>query len=242
MYKYVVRAGRYGGEVAIGTVNADFVRYWKERVEEDGDGDLVEVLCDWDVNWETSDSPEPIEGYNPGGWYEIDDLEHFNSCYHDSDVYVQRVGDDGEDIGEPEIFSLNDAAHVYSRECYAGSEEPSEEELENGDVVPVLMFHSAEKGQFWQVDLELNEPFDISKFQVGFVETDVATMPEQVWYDKTHCELNYDWCDTNGKGYYAYVGWMVKKWHDAPQDYFNYHNTDKKTKVVEECFEYLDEE
>ena len=39
-----INTGRYGGELAIGSVSKEFVDYWKPKVAEDGDSDLIEHL------------------------------------------------------------------------------------------------------------------------------------------------------------------------------------------------------
>ena len=53
--------GRYGGELVVGTVTKAFVDYWNPIVDEDGDGDLIDFLTDYD--------------YEPGDISEIEDPE-----------------------------------------------------------------------------------------------------------------------------------------------------------------------
>ena len=35
-YRFRIDGGRYGGELAVGSVTDDFVRYWAPIIEEDG--------------------------------------------------------------------------------------------------------------------------------------------------------------------------------------------------------------
>ena len=46
-------------------------------------------------------------------------------------------------------------------------------------------------------------------------ETDLGEIVETVWYNGKEVHLEYDYNDTTGKGYYASVGYLNKKWHDT---------------------------
>ena len=41
---FLIDTGRYGGELCIGTVPADFVDYWNPKVGSEGDTDLIANL------------------------------------------------------------------------------------------------------------------------------------------------------------------------------------------------------
>jgi hypothetical protein len=86
--------------------------------------------------------------------------------------------------------------------------------------VPVLLFHSGEKGTFatWFVETE-GEDFVQYKLGYGSVETNVGEFIDRVYYDKVELDENYDYCDSTGKGYYASVGWLNTKWHDSHDKY-----------------------
>jgi len=108
-----------------------------------------------------------------------------------------------------------------------GGEEMSREPDENGNrYIPVLAFHSSEKGTFGCWYLDTDEPFDIQRLAYGVVETNVAELVDRVYYDKEELDTDYDYNDTSGKGYYADVGWLNTKWHDAHHDY---NTLDKET-------------
>ena len=83
---------------------------------------------------------------------------------------------------------------------------------------PVMLFHSAEKGGFASWFVESNEPFDPDKLVFSIVETYLGDFIEDVWYDKTLLEANYDFNDTTGKSYEAAVGWITDKWRDEYKD------------------------
>ena len=218
-YLYRIDGGRYGGELTIGKVNPEFVRYWINREQDELINHVVSL--DWQDDEDRDKDSPPIDEDRPddefNGWYEIDDYEHLNGSYGDGSFTVHNVS--GKDKEEQEAqdwdenyVEVTDAHMLMSRECYAQNEEP--EDLEG--YVPVLAFHSAEKGGFGSWFIETDKPFDPKKLVFSQVETDLAEIVDTVYYDKEELDCSYDWCDSTGKGYYAYVGWMKEEWWDSP--------------------------
>lgn len=220
--KFRIDSGRYGGEYTIGVVNGDFVRYWTDRDESELIGHLNAL--EWGEGDELDqDSPyifdDEDEVYN--GWYEIDELEHSSAMYGDAGFTVTEL----ESLEEDDEYLHNDSEtalegyHLIGREAYANEELP-DDITDEDEYVPVLMFHSAEKGSFgcWFVETD-GEDFDPKKFAYSTVETDIGEFVDTVWYDKAELEPNFDYCDTTGKGYYVRVGWFNKRWHDTWDKY-----------------------
>jgi len=211
-FRYRIEAGNYGGELTIGEVSADFVEYWKHEEQED----LIDQVTSFD-EWEESDTPDDaledpdappvLESY----WHDIDDLEHQNGCYTDGTWTVTPVPADGSDDWAYDDSFEVEPTHMYSRECYSSDE--IDEEYED-QTVPVLAFHSSEKGSFACWFLDTDEEFDAEKLRFGSCESDLADLVETVYYGKEELESNYDYNDTTGKAYYARVGYVNRKWHD----------------------------
>lgn len=228
-YKYHVTSGRYGGELVVGTVTKAFVDYWKPIIDEDGDGDLIDFLTDYD--YEPGDiseieDPEAMplptedpEDFVPGEWYYFEDKEHLNGPYADASLSVTPIDEDGnEDWDNEETVEFSDVYCYSSRECYTTDDISDVEDPENYE--PVLMFHSGEKGQFFDFHLELDEPFNPKLLAYQMAETDLGEIVEAVWYNGKEVDLEYDYNDTTGKGYYASVGYLNKKWHDTETQSF----------------------
>lgn len=230
MRKFVVRGGRYGGELTIGRVSKEFVEYWSPKVEEDGDGDLINhvVNLDYDDADEIDPNSPPIffSGnvddvvVEDTAWYNIDDIEHLNAYYADSGFYVTELDSEDQEIGdEVEVKPIT----LYGREAYNDTAMPepteylSQEDIDN--YIPVLVFHSGEKGSFGQWIIETENDFDPYKLTFSIVETNLGEFVERVWYDKQELDCDFDWCDSMGKGYYAQVGYMNPKWHDSADKY-----------------------
>ena len=260
---FKIDTGRYGGELVVGSINSKFVDYWAEKVEEDGDSDLIDTLqgFEWDDDdMGDNDSPVPKEEFY--AWHECDDLEHVNGPFEDNDFHVVEIklhqdaeyvdgiiqwkeGADHdyrvqmfEEIGDEERQSYQSC--IYSRECYTTKSFLEEEDNEE-EYTPVLNFFSSEKGGFGDVYVETEgEDFDPKLLQTGQVETDMATIIESYWYDRKPLQINYDYADTTGKGYYAGVGYVKKQWHDTQDTYINYDF--EETDALKEAFEWFYED
>lgn len=226
--RFRIDGGRYGGEVVVGEVSPGFASYFAKEDQ----NEIIEAVLEADDYFSGSEEPEdalldpetpPYPGLEPDSFYiwENDNFEHLNGPYADGGFFVYEVPADGSDDWEydNEVFE-GEAQHVYSREGgYFGNDEPeliNEADEKGNKYVPVLAFHSSEKGGFgsWFLETE-GEDFDPYKLGYGYVETNVAEIVESVYYDKQELENNMDYNDTTGKGYYASVGWMNTKWHDS---------------------------
>ena len=209
-----IEAGRYGGETVIGEVDDSFV---EAMIDEDQEK-LIEHCTSADE--EDFEGPIPCEGYY---MWECDEIEHLNSAYADSGFVVTEVTNEDSkfDYSETET-DFEPVACLYSREAYSQNSEPDWDDIdkEKDDYVPVLNFHSSEKGNFgcWFIETE-GEPFDKYKFTYGIVETNMGEFIDRVYYDGKELECEYDYSDSIGKAYYAEVGWLNKRWHDSYDKY-----------------------
>jgi hypothetical protein len=210
--RFRVEAGYRGGEVAIGTVKADFVDHFIQP--EEGDGDLIDFVTSFD--WDEVDETIPLPYENFESWTETTDIEHLNGAYADDQWTYEEVPADGSDDYAYENVVDFDPYHLYGREAYMDDKKP--DDMTN--YKPVLQFHSGEKGGFgsWFVEL-IGEDFDPKKVAFSSVESQVAEIVQDMWYDKELIDKDYDNCDTTGKGYYASVGYMNMKWHDSDETY-----------------------
>lgn len=226
--RFRINAGRYGGETTIGIINRDFVEFMDGK---DSDEVVETVLA-----WSDADSIEEYESQTDGApplspegeddlgrsWYEFDDLEHISSAYGDGTWSWCEVPPDGsDDFGGGEEHDF-EAWQMCCREAYHSEELPepteyvSQEQIDG--YVPVLAFHSAEKGGHGDYFVETDgEDFDPRLLTFSVLETSVAEMVDQVWYNGEPVEENFDFADTMGKGYYASVGYFNPNYHDTQE-------------------------
>jgi hypothetical protein len=218
MRKFLIQGGRYGGEVTVGKVTKEFVEYWLPKVEEDGDSELIDHLVSlgWNDDEVDSDSPDLTENGNVP-WHDVDDIEHHNGYYADGGFVVEEQ--DNPDAEQIDVSGFL----LYSREAYANDciPEPSDHITEEDikKYVPVMSFHSSEKGSFGAWELEIDEDFDSYKLAYSVLETNCGEFIDRVWYDGKELECNFDWNDSIGKGYYVSLGYMNPRWHDPSDRY-----------------------
>ena len=226
--KFRIEGGRYGGELVLGEVNPAFASYYADKQDEVVDAVLEsedwapDEEVDSDALLDPEGIPHPaIPGEDFYMW-ENDNFEHINSPYADGGFFVYEIPADGSDDWsyDNEVYE-GEAIHVYGREggYFSTDDEPevlNEKDEDGNEYVPVLCFHSSEKGSFgaWFVETD-GEDFDEFKLGVGVVETNLAEFVDAVFYDKVELETDYDYMDSTGKSYDAQVGWLNTKWHDS---------------------------
>ena len=209
-----VDTGINGGELVIGQVNDDFVRYFVDKPEHE--------LIDHVLNTERDpdeldpDAPEIKEDFYC--WNECDEIEHLNGVYSDTEwswVELPAGTKEGtqaamENEYEGEVF---EPLHLHDREAY---HEDNDDRKEKYDVVPCMLYHTGEKGGMgcWFVETD-GEDFDPNKFCYSTVATNVAEIVDQAWYDKEEIYCDQSWCDTRSKGDWMRVGYFNKDWHDT---------------------------
>ena len=226
--KFRIEGGRYGGELVIGTINPAFASYYADKQDE-----VVDAVLDAE-DWEPDEEADSDALLDPEGiphpaipgedfyMWENDDIEHINSAYADGGFFVYEVPADGSDDydHEKEVYE-GEGILVYGREggYFGTDDEPeliNEEDEDKNKYVPVLAFHSSEKGGVgvWFVETD-GEDFDEFKLGYGVVETNLAEFIDAVYYDKVELDTDYDYMDSTGKSYDAQVGWLNTKWHDS---------------------------
>jgi len=226
--RFRIEGGRYGGELVLGEVNPAFASYYADKQDE-----VVEAVLEAE-DWEPDEEADSDTLLDPEGiphpaipgedfyMWENDGFEHINSAYADGGFFVYEVPADGSDDydHEKEVYE-GEGILVYGREggYFATDDEPeliNEEDEDKNKYVPVLAFHSSEKGGFgcWFVETD-GEDFDEFKLGYGVVETNLAEFIDAVYYDKVELDTDYDYMDSTGKSYDAQVGWLNTKWHDS---------------------------
>ena len=238
MRKFLIQGNRYGGEVTVGKVTKEFVEYWLPKVEEDGDSELIDHLVSlgWNDDEVDSDSPDLTENGNVP-WHDVDDLEHHSGYYVDDGFVVEEQ--DNPDAEQIQVGGFL----LYSREAYSSESIPqSSEYLTEEDIkeyIPVMTFHSFEKGCFGTWELEIDEDFDPYKLVYSVLETNCGEFIDRVWYDGKELECNFDYADSVGKSYHVSLGYMNPKWHDPSNRYTDdYINENSFWKELKESVEW----
>ena len=227
---YKISMWGYGGEKTMGTVDRKIYDYFKQRRL-----DLSDYA--WDSDYaDENEIPEEMQPFPPGSWYECDDMAHAHGVSRNAGT-LQIEDENGEVIYER---SLED--------CDGGSDDSPEwdcgdevwiDEKPAGTVV--FIGNSNEKGTFFEADLPLTMPFDITKLTLSYDEIDGEELVNSVTYDGEDID---NWGgNTDGKSsdfgmYIAGSNKETGKWEKyTTMDDIEYPMTDwfpKKVKPVRE--------
>ena len=168
---YKISMWGYGGEKVMGTVSREAWDYCIEN--------SVDLS---DVAW-NSDAAEDMDldadqlPFSPGSWYDCDSMGHTNGVSRDSGT-LQIEDENGETILEKELGDCDGGDDspelVCDDEVWIGSRK-------KGDIV--FVGSSNEKGTFFEGDIELKAPFDITKLGLHYEDFDGDDIVSSVTYD-----------------------------------------------------------
>jgi hypothetical protein len=167
---YKISMWGYGGEKVMGTVDKAVWDYCN-----DNQVDLSEIA------WGDEDTVEDMGldldmlPFPPGSWYECDDMGHINGVSRDAGT-VQIEDENGNTVLERSLGSIDgtDIGLCCNDEVWAGSKP-------KGTVV--FIGSSNEKGTFFEGEIELRAPFDITKLELHYDEFDGEDIISSVVYD-----------------------------------------------------------
>ena len=198
-YFRVQLSGR-GGETVCGSLTEEQYHFWKDLEE----SDIINHA--FDDPYEENDTNPVFDPEDPrflGYWNELDDLYHGNAVTADS-CYITITEVNSADYLATDIAELVDQSWTefkaqYSPECYEVDEEEIGEDTPYG-----FTGFSSEKGTFAEYIIETKGNLDLSKLKFCLtLDPNSDTMLEITEYAGEDVDIEYG--DTTGKGYYANV-------------------------------------
>ena len=198
-----------GGELVIGTVSVEFVKYWKER-NENGLIEHPESIADGKEG--DANSPPMRDGKN-FSWNECDNIEHILSPYRPSaedGFKVEEITAKGDAINEKQV---TDVVSVYYRERYTSQINKDNENPDHD--VSLLISLKGERGfdeaNSWLVETD-GEDFNPKKLAYGVLETNFGEFVDAVFYDKKELELDTESATEGTMNREASVGVIGSSW------------------------------
>ena len=171
---YKIQMWGYGGEKVMGTTTQEVWDYCMENQVK-----LSDIAWDSDAA-EEMDLNEDLLPFPPGSWYECDDMAHVNGVSRSAGT-VQIEDENGETVFEKSLDDCDgcsDDSPEWScfDEVYIGSRK-------KGEVV--FIGSSNEKGTFFEGEIGLKAPFDIT---LQYEEVDGEEIVNSVEYDGEEIE------------------------------------------------------
>lgn len=170
---YKITMWGYGGEKVMGTVDRKVWDYCMANQV-----DLSEIA------WSDEETVEEEMGldleqlpFTPGSWYECDDMGHIHGVSRDAGT-VQIEDENGDTVFQR---SINDCIGDEETPSLCCSDEVWLGSRSKGEVV--FVGSSNEKGTFFEGEIELTAPFDITKLELNYEEFDGEDIITSVTYD-----------------------------------------------------------
>jgi hypothetical protein len=175
---YTVQMWGYGGEKVMGTVSREVWDYCM-----DNQVDLSDIAWNSDAA-EEMDLDEDMLPFPPGSWYECDGMGHVNGVGRDAGT-IQVCDENGETVFERSLDACDggdDSPELCCNdEVWIGSRK-------KGEIV--FVGSSNEKGTFFEGEIELTAPFDITKLQLQYDEFDNEDIVNGLYYDDAEIDNN----------------------------------------------------
>ena len=181
---YTIQCCGYGGEMVLGTVKRSAYEYFvKNQVN----------LAEYSWGWADDDCevPEDLRPFDPGHWYDCDDICHENGV--EMTAYSKIVVEDSEGN---KIWD-HDLEPVMLEESEVAVEEQAEYYAVNVPDHIVFLGQSIEKGVFFNAELELTAPFDPTKLKLIYTDVEGLLLLSEIKYNNE--EIYNDGGDTRGK-------------------------------------------
>ena len=159
---YKIQLWGYGGEKVMGTIDRAQFDYFKKRR-------LDVSAFAWDSDYaEENKIPEDMQPFNPGSWYECDNMGHAHGVSRNAGT-LQIEDENGDSFLELSIEDMSGDPDDGSPEFDCNNEVWISK---NGPGSAVFVGQSNEKGTFFEGEINLTAPFDIAKLQLLTEEID----------------------------------------------------------------------
>lgn len=200
---YTVQMWGYGGEYVMGTVDRKIYDYFKSRRLSLSD-------YAWDSDYaEEHNIPEELQPFPSGCWHECDNMAHVHGV--DRSAGTLQICDENNTVVYERSLENIDGYSDNSPEI-GGGDEAWIDSQDPGTVVFVGI--SSEKGTFFEGEIELAQPFDITKLCISYDEIDGNEIVSAISYDSEDIDNNGG--GTNGKssdfGFYIAGSQKDDKW------------------------------
>ena len=169
---YKIQMWGYGGEYVMGRVDRKIYDYFKQRRLSVSD-------YAWDDHYaDENNIPEHMQPFPAGSWYDCDGMAHCHGV--DKNCGTIQITDEQDQIIYERSLEDLDGCSNDSPEWRSGDEAWIDQEPA-GTVVFIGI--SSEKGTFFESTIDLKEPFDITKLQLGYDDVDGNEIVNHVSYD-----------------------------------------------------------
>lgn len=190
---YRVSLTGYGGEIVIGSVARETYEYFRDNeidVEEYAGGGW-----DWEEDEDHPEIPEEHRFVEPGNYYDCDDVAHESGCEFSDHNYITITDENGNEVLSCRLSY--DELEKHGIEVEYSDEYMCSDRSDTENTVGFIG-QSVEKGTFFDGDLDLTAPLDLTKLKIYVSDLEGWELISGVTYNDEDIE-GMDGYDTRGK-------------------------------------------
>ena len=207
---YKITLWGYGGEKVMGTVDRKIYDYFKSRRLD------VEDYC-WDSEYaEEHNIPDEMQPFEPGSWYDCDSIVHTSGVSRDAGS-MEICDENGNTVIETPLDAFDDDDDNGPEfECF------DEHWIDKKPPGTVVFFGSSnEKGTFFEGEIHLTQPFDITKLKFIYEEVDGEEIIDTIIYDGEEIDNNGGSTDGKSSNFGFYIAGSRALGHNTYESYKN---------------------
>jgi hypothetical protein len=208
-YTYLFRVHGAGGEMMVGSVSEQFIKFWEKR----DDDELIEHIRSYGDDGEVKESPDINDEYRFSQLDELSDVLHTELACIDCSIHVQEVylsSDAGKLpalVADPIMFELPEGVKG-GVELDFTSYSKRKASAKSPKVKPVLSSIYWEVGDFLTGVIRTNSMFDKAKLGLGLVKTDFGLFINTWTYEGKVIETEFVPDGVKVKGADVKLGWI----------------------------------
>ena len=206
---YKITLWGYGGERVMGVVDRKIYDYFKSRRLD------VEDYC-WTSEYaEEHNIPDEMQPFESGSWYDCDSIVHVSGVSKESGS-MEICDENSNTVLERSLDSFDHEHDSPEFECF---DEHWIDKKPPGTVV--FIGNSNEKGTFFEGEIHLTQPFDISKLKFIYEEVDGEEIIDTIIYDGEEIDNNGGSTDGKSSSFGFYIAGTRALGSDTYESYRN---------------------
>jgi hypothetical protein len=208
-YTYLLRVHGAGGELMVGSVSEEFVKFWEKRSRDE----LVDHIRSYGDDDEVKDSPDINNEYRFAQPDELSDVLHTELACVDCSIHIQEIAPSSESgklpvlVGDPIMIELPEGVKG-GVEIDFTSYSKRKAAAKSSKVKPVISSIYWEVGDFLTSVIRTNSAFDKTKLGLGLIKTDFGLFINTWTYEGKVIDAEFVPDGVKVKGADVKLGWI----------------------------------
>jgi hypothetical protein len=209
-YTYLIRVHGAGGELMVGSVSDEFVKFWEKRSQDE----LVDHIRSYGDDDEVKNSPDINNDYRFAQPDELSDVLHTELACIDCSIHIQEISPSNENgkfpvlVADPIMIELPEGVKG-GVEIDFTSYSKRKAAAKSSKVMPVISSIYWEVGDFLTGVIRTNSAFDKTKLALGLIKTDFGLFINTWTYEGKVIDTDFVPDGVKVKGADVKLGWIT---------------------------------